>query len=185
MKHVKFKQMKDGDKEDYLLLKKLEDKYVEGTADRIMETLKHLNTSLEGYQVSRLEHSLQTATRSLRDDASEEMIVASLLHDIGDELAPHNHSEFAASIIRPFVSEKTSWIIEKHGIFQMYYYAHHYNYNKDEREKYRGHPHFNDCAKFCENWDQASFDPNYETIPLNDFEPMVKRIFNRQPYSLK
>ena len=107
MKHVKFKQMKDGDKEDYLLLKKLEDKYVEGTADRIMKTLKHLDTSLEGYQVSRLEHSLQTATRSLRDDASEEMIVASLLHDIGDELAPHNHSEFAASIIRPFVSEKT------------------------------------------------------------------------------
>ena len=185
MKQVKFKQMKEGDKEDYLLLKELEKRYVDGTAERIMKTLKHLDSSLGGYQVSRLEHSLQTATRALRDEASEEMIVASLLHDIGDELAPQNHSEFAASIIKPFVSEKTTWIVEKHGIFQMYYYAHHYDQNKDEREKYRGHPHFEDCAKFCEHWDQASFDPNYETIPLNDFESMVKRIFARQPYFIK
>ena len=183
MKHVKFKQMKDGDKEDYLLLKKLEDKYVEGTADRIMETLKHLNTSLEGYQVSRLEHSLQTATRSLRDDASEEMIVASLLHDIGDELAPHNHSEFAASIIRPFVSEKTSWIIEKHGIFQMYYYAHHLGGNKNEKEKYKGHKYYQATIDFCEKWDQKSFNPNYDTLSLKEFESYVRKIFSRTPYA--
>ena len=144
MKEVKFKQMKDGDKEDYLILKEFEDKYIEGTAPRIIQALKHLDASLGGYQVSRLEHSLQTASRALRDQASEEMIVASLLHDIGDELAPHNHSEFAAAILKPFVSKKTCWIIEKHGIFQMYYYAHHYNYNKDEREKYRNHPFFDE-----------------------------------------
>lgn len=185
MKQVKFKQMKDGDKEDYLFLKELEDRYVEDTAYRIMKALKNLDSSLGGYQVSRLEHSLQTATRALKDRASEEMIVASLLHDIGDELAPQNHSEFAASIIKPFVSEKTTWIIEKHGIFQMYYYAHHYDHNKDEREKYRGHSYFQDCANFCEKWDQASFDPNYETIPLKEFESMVKRIFSREPYSVK
>ena len=185
MKQVKFKQMKDGDKEDYLFLKELEDRYVEDTAYRIMKALKNLDSSLGGYQVSRLEHSLQTATRALKDRASEEMIVASLLHDIGDELAPQNHSEFAASIIKPFVSEKTTWIIEKHGIFQMYYYAHHYDHNKDEREKYRGHFYFQDCANFCEKWDQASFDPNYETIPLKEFESMVKRIFSRPPYSVK
>ncbi len=185
MKQVKFKQMKDGDKEDYLLLKNYEDKYIKETANRIIKALKHLDTSLGGYQVSRLEHSLQTASRALRDNASEEMIVASLLHDIGDELAPENHSEFAAVILKPFVSNKTRWIVEKHGIFQMYYYAHHYSYNKNERDKYRNHPNFKDCANFCENWDQASFDPNYETIPLKDFEPMVHRIFNREPYSIK
>ena len=185
MKQVKFKQMKDGDKEDYLLLKELEDKFAEDTPKRIMKALCHLDNSLGGYKISRLEHSLQTASRALRDNASEEMIVAALLHDIGDELAPLNHSEFAATIIKPYVAKKTTWIIEKHGIFQMYYYAHHYEYNKDEREKYRGHPYFQDCADFCEKWDQSSFDPNYETIPLKDFEPMVQRIFNREAYSIK
>ena len=185
MKQVKFTQMKDGDREDYLFLKDLENNYIEDTARRIIKALKNLDSSLGGYQVSRLEHSLQTASRALRDKANEETIVASLLHDIGDELAPHNHSEFAASIIKPFVSERTSWVVEKHGIFQMYYFAHHYNYNKDEREKYRGHPYFQDCANFCEKWDQASFDPQYETIPLEEFEPMIRRIFSREPYSIK
>ena len=185
MKQVKFNQMKEGDREDYLLLKEYEDRYIEGTADRLMKALKNLDSSLGGYKVSRLEHSLQTASRALRDGASEEMIVASLLHDIGDELAPNNHSEFAAAILKPFVSEKTTWIIEKHGIFQMYYYAHHYNHNRDERKKYSDHPYFESCANFCEKWDQASFDPNYETIPLKDFEPMVRRIFGRDPYITK
>ena len=185
MKQVKFTQMKDGDREDYLFLKDLENNYIEDTARRIIKALKNLDLSLGGYQVSRLEHSLQTASRALRDKANEETIVASLLHDIGDELAPHNHSEFAASIIKPFVSEKTRWIVEKHGIFQMYYYAHHYDYNKDEREKYRGHPYFQDCVNFCEKWDQTSFDPKYETIPLEEFEPMIQRIFSREPYSIK
>ena len=185
MKQVKFIQMKDGDKQDYLLLKDFEEKFIKETADRVLKALKNLDESLGGYQVSRLEHSLQTASRALRDNASEEMIVASLLHDIGDELAPNNHSEFAASIIKPFVSDKTTWVIEKHGIFQMYYYAHHYNYNKNERDKYKGHPYFEACAEFCEKWDQASFDPNYKTIPLKDFEPLVRKIFNREPYSIK
>ena len=185
MKEVKFNQMKDGDKEDYDLLAKLEEKFVAGTAERILKVLKKLDNSLGGYKVSRLEHSLQTASRALRDNASEEMIVASLLHDIGDEIAPLNHSELAASVIKPFVSEKTTWIIEKHGIFQLYYYAHHYGYNKNEREKFKDHPYYKDCVDFCARWDQASFDPSYETIPLKDFEPMVNRIFNRAPYKEK
>ena len=185
MKQVKFNQMKDGDKEDYDLLAKFEEKFVAGTAERILKVLKRLDNSLGGYKVSRLEHSLQTASRALRDNANEEMIVASLLHDIGDELAPENHSEFAAAILKPFVSKKTCWIIEKHGIFQMYYYAHHYGHDKNEREKYKDHPYYKDCVNFCARWDQASFDPDYETIPLKDFEPMVNRIFNRAPYNKK
>jgi len=183
MKQVKFNQMKDGDKEDYDLLAKFEEKFVADTAERILKVLKKLDNSLGGYKISRLEHSLQTASRALRDNASEEMIIASLLHDIGDEIAPLNHSELAASVIKPFVSEKTTWIIEKHGIFQMYYYAHHYGHDKNEREKYKDHPYYKDCVNFCARWDQASFDPNYETIPLKDFEPMVNRIFNRSPYN--
>ena len=175
--------MKNGSKEDYLLLDKHEKKYVEGTADRILKFMAGLNSTLEGYQVSRLEHSLQSATRALRDNASEEMIVATLLHDIGDELAPMNHSEYAAAVLKPYVSEKTHWIIEKHGEFQMYYYAHHLGGNRNQRDKYKGHKYYQDTVDFCEKWDQKSFDPNYKSLTLKEFEPMVRKIFSRKPYS--
>ena len=180
---VKFKQMKEGSKEDYLLLSKLEKKFIEGTADRILKIMQGLTSSLAGYQINRLEHSLQTATRALKEKASDEMIVAALLHDIGDELAPNNHAEFAAAILKPYVSEKTAWIVEKHGIFQMYYYAHHLGFNKNERDKYKGHKYYQATAEFCEKWDQTSFDPNYKSLSLKDFEPYVKKIFSRRPYS--
>ena len=180
---VKFKQMKEGSKEDYLLLNKLEKKFIEGTADRVLKTMQGLTSSLVGYQINRLEHSLQTATRALKEKASDEMIVAALLHDIGDELAPNNHAEFAAAILKPYVSEKTTWIVEKHGIFQMYYYAHHLGFNKNERDKYKGHKYYPATAEFCEKWDQISFDPNYKFLLLKEFEPYVKKIFSRTPYS--
>ena len=185
MERVKFTQMKHGSKEDYLLLEKHEKKYIEGTADRLIKFMSGLNSTLEGYQVSRLEHSLQTATRALNDKADDEMIVASLLHDIGDELAPLNHSEYAAAVLKPYVSEKTHWVIEKHGEFQMYYYAHHLGGNKNQREKYKGHKYYQDTVNFCENWDQKSFDPNFKSLNLKSFEPLVKKIFNRKPYSVR
>ena len=175
--------MKHGSKEDYLLLEKNEKKYIQNTADRIIKFMDGLNSTLEGYQISRLEHSLQTATRALNDKADDEMIVAALLHDIGDELAPLNHSEYAAAVLKPYVSEKTHWIIEKHGEFQMYYYAHHLGGNKNQRDKYKGHKYYQDTVDFCEYWDQKSFDPNYKSLPLKEFEPMVKKIFSRKPYS--
>ena len=183
MKKVKFTQMKDGTMEDYLLLDKLEKEFIKKTPDRILKYLSELTSTLEGYQVSRLEHSLQSATRALQDKAGEEMIVATLLHDIGDELAFHNHSEFAAAILKPYVSEKTHWIVEKHGLFQLYYYAHHLGYDKNERDKYKGHKFYKDTIYFCENWDQKSFDPNFKSLTLKDFEPYVKKIFSRTPNS--
>ena len=183
MAKVKFTEMKHGSKEDYLLLEKHEKKYIKGTADRIIKFMGGLNSTLEGYQVSRLEHSLQTATRALNDKADDEMVVAALLHDIGDELAPLNHSEYAAAVLKPYVSEKTHWIVEKHGEFQMYYYAHHLGGNKNQREKYKGHKYYQDTVDFCEHWDQKSFDPNYKSLSLKEFEPMVKKIFSRKPYS--
>ena len=183
MKKVKFTEMKKGSKEDYLLLDRLEKKYIAGTADRIIKFLRSYEETLEGYQVSRLEHSLQAATRALKDGASEEMIVATLLHDIGDDLAPLNHSEYAAAILRPYVSEKTYWIMQKHGEFQMFYYAHHLGGNRNARDKYKGHKYYDDCVDFCERWDQTSFDPKYKSLKLDDFEPLIKKIFNRKPYS--
>ena len=183
MEKVKFTQMKDGTKEDYLILEKHEKKYIEGTADRLIKFMSSLNTTLEGYKITRLEHSLQTATRALNDKADDEMIVAALLHDIGDELAPLNHSEYAAAVLKPYVSEKTHWIVEKHGEFQMYYYAHHIGGNRNQREKYKGHKYYQDTINFCEKWDQKSFDPNFKSLPLENFKPLVYKIFSRKPYS--
>ena len=183
MKKVSFTEMKKGTKEDYLLLDKNEKDFAKKNADRTLKFLSSLTETLEGYQVSRLEHSLQSATRALHAGESEEMIVAALLHDIGDELAPMNHSEYAASILKPYVSEKTHWIVEKHGEFQAYYYAHHLGGNRNKRDKYKGHKYFDACVNFCEKYDQCSFDPNYESYPLEKFEPMVRNIFARKPYS--
>tara|TARA_B100001167_G_C16654616_1_gene250293 strand:+ start:135 stop:689 length:555 start_codon:yes stop_codon:yes gene_type:complete len=183
MEQAKFTQMKDGTKEDYLLLEKHEKKFIEDTADRLIKFMSGLSNTLEGYQITRLEHSLQTATRALNDKADDEMVVATLLHDIGDELAPLNHSEYAAAVLKPYVSEKTHWIIEKHGEFQMYYYAHHLGGNKNQRDKYKGHKYYQDTVDFCENWDQKSFDPNFKSLSLQEFEPFIKKIFSRKPYS--
>ena len=180
---VKFTEMKHGSKDDYLLLDKYEQEYINGTANRIIKFMSGLNSTLEGYKITRLEHSLQTATRALNDKASEEMIVAALVHDIGDELAPLNHSEYAASVLKPFVSEKTHWIIEKHGEFQMYYYAHHLGGNRNQRDKYKDHKYYEDALNFCEKWDQISFDPNFKSLKLQDFEVLIRNIFSRKPYT--
>ena len=127
---------------------------------------------------------MQAATRALKDKASDEMIVATLLHDIGDDLAPLNHSEYAAAVLKPYVSEKTHWILQKHGEFQMYYFAHHLGADRNKRDKYKDHKYYNDCLKFCEKWDQNSFDPNYKSLTLKDFEPLIRKIFSRKPYSI-
>ena len=183
MKKVSFTEMKKGTKDDYQLLEKLESQYERKTADRVLKYLASQTSTLEGYQVTRLEHALQAATRAYKNDESEEMVVATLLHDLGDELAPMNHSEYAASILKPYVSEKTHWIVEKHGEFQMYYYAHHLGGDKNRRDKYKDHKYFQDTIDFCEKYDQNSFDPKYKSLPLEFFKPIVKKIFSRKPYS--
>lgn len=181
-KTVSFLQMKDGTKEDYLMLDQSERDFARGLPDRIMEGLAKLDHSLEGYKVSRLEHSLQSATRAEADGADTELVVAALIHDIGDELAPYNHAEIAAGIIRPYVRDEVTWVIEKHGIFQMYYYAHHLGGNRNAREEFRGHRWYGICDRFCERWDQASFDPDYPTKPLSYWEPFVREIFGRKAH---
>ena len=174
--------MKNGTKEDYQLLEKYEKNYERNTAERILNYLATQTNTLEGYQITRLEHSLQAATRAFRNKESEEMIVATLLHDIGDDLAPMNHSQYAASIIRPYVSEKTYWIIQHHGLFQTYYSAEHLGGDKNARDQFKDNKYYKATVDFCENYDQSSFDPNYKNMSLEDFIPMVKKIFSRKPY---
>ena len=142
MKKVSFTEMKNGTKDDYQLLEKLESQYERKTADRILDYLASQTSTLEGYQITRLEHSLQAATRAYKNGENEEMVVATLLHDLGDELAPMNHSQYAASVIKPYVSEKTYWIILHHGLFQTYYSAEHLDGDKNAREKYKNAEHY-------------------------------------------
>ena len=181
MSKVQFTQMKHGSKEDYELLSKFEKEFAEKLPDRILEALRNLGESMDGYQVSRLEHSLQSATRAERDGADEEMIVATLLHDIGDSLAPFNHSQLVASVLRPYVSEKVYWIMLHHGLFQEYYYAHHVGRDRNARDQFKDHQYYQDAVDFCEKWDQKSFDPDYESYSLEHFEPMVRRLFSKEP----
>ena len=182
MEQVSFTEMKHGTKEDYDFLTEHEIEYTKGTADRLLHALEHLDEGLSGYQITRMGHSVQSATRAWRDGADTDWVVATLLHDIGDVFAPYNHDEYAATILKPFIREQCRWVVEKHGDFQMLYYGHHVGGDQHKRDQYKGAPYFDDCAEFCERWDQASFDPDYDDLPLDFFKPMVREVFAREPY---
>jgi predicted HD phosphohydrolase len=176
MKQVKFTAMEQGTKEDFVLLYALADEATQDVPERILKALEPLKTSFDGYQVTRYEHSLQAATRAYRNGANDEIIVAALLHDIGDLLAPYNHGEMAAAILKPYVSEQTYWIVKHHSLFQKYYCAHYMGGDRYAREKYRDSPYYQATIDFCEKYDQNSFDPNYDSFDLDFFIPIVKRV---------
>lgn len=180
---VGFTRMDEGTYEDYQLLDRKYKTHVTALADSVLDMLKRLQGDKIGYKVDRYEHSLQTATRAFRDGAEEELVVCAVLHDVGDILAPDNHAEIAAAILRPYLSADNHWLVQHHGVFQGYYFWHHYGADRFAREKHRGHPMFERTALFCERYDQVSFDPSFDTMPLAAFEPMVRRLFARTPWS--
>jgi len=173
---VDFIRMQDGTAREYAFLDSMEDQYKAELSDRLLAALENLEHSMSGYKVSRLEHCLQSATRAHRAGESEEWVIAALLHDIGDELAVYSHSEMAAAILRPFVSDEIYWVIKYHGIFQMYYYAHHSGGDRHARDQFKDHPFYDAAVKFCHEYDQVSFDPDYQSEPLSFFAPILKRV---------
>lgn len=176
--------MQDGTAADYAVIEQAEREFERGLPDRVLAAVRALGDSgLGGYPVTRLEHSLQSATRALRDGRETEYVVAALVHDLGDGLAPHSHGSFAATVLRPYVAERVAWIVEHHPVFQMYYYAPHMGGQRDARERYRGHRWFDDTVEFCERYDENCFDPGYPSQPLSDFEPLVREVFTREPFS--
>ncbi|MGB3535739.1 MAG: HD domain-containing protein [Microcoleaceae cyanobacterium] len=177
MKQVSFTSLTEGTKEDFVMLYALADEAVKDVPERILRSLEPLKTSFDGYQVTRYEHSLQAATRAYRNGEDDEIVVAALLHDVGDLLAPHNHGEMAAAILKPYVSEKTCWVVRHHSLFLKYYYAHYMGGNRYAREKYRDHPYYQAAIDFCHHYDQNSFDPNYDSFSLEFFEPIVQKVF--------
>ncbi|WP_119458836.1 HD domain-containing protein [Rhodospirillaceae bacterium SYSU D60014] len=179
---VSFTRMDEGTYEDYQLLDRKYRGHTEALPDEVFVMLKRLGGDRIGYKIDRYQHSLQTATRALRDGADEETVVVALLHDVGDILAPENHADIAAGILKPYISVDNHWLVKNHAIFQGYFFWHHLGADRNAREQFRGHPMFERTAAFCEKWDQTSFDPNYDTLPLEAFEPMVRRIFARPPF---
>jgi predicted HD phosphohydrolase len=172
-----FRAMTEGTQEDWSIIAGQFIPFAAVGGKRILEHLRLLEGDCGGFPVDRLTHCLQTATRAHRAGRDEEYVVCALLHDIGDTLGAYNHPDIAAAILKPFVSEANSWMVEKHGVFQGYYFFHYLGMDRDMREAFRGHPHFQYTAEFCEKYDQNAFDPAYDTMPLEAFEPMVMRLF--------
>ncbi len=183
MQTVKFTKLSDGDRQDYEFLEKCDVAYASQVGDRLLQTLANLEGAMTGFQVSRLEHSLQSATRAWFDGADTDWLVSTLLHDIGDIHAPYDHDEYAALVLRPFVREQCSWTVKYHGDFQKFYYAAQLGQDPNVRDRYRNEPYFDDCAVFCERWDQESFDPAYKSLPVDFFRSMVMEVFARPPHS--
>jgi predicted HD phosphohydrolase len=182
MDTVGFTRMQDGTAADYALLDRLETQYIEALPDRLLAAVRALEQSMGGYQVTRYEHSLQSATRALRDGRSDEYVAAALLHDIGDELAPHTHGEMVAAILRPYVREELCWVAEHHGAIQIFYYGEQTGDDPNTRDRWADHPWFNACAEFCELYDQNCFDPAYDSLPIEAFDPIVRRVFAEPRY---
>ncbi len=173
---ARFHAMTEATQADWRRIALADAAFARGLPDWLLGHLTLLENDTHGFAVDRLEHCLQTATRAHRAGHDEEYVTCALMHDIGSILAPHDHAEFVAMILRPYVSEQNHWMLQRHGIFQGYYFFHFFGADRDQREQFRGHPHFEYTAQFCHQFDQAAFDPNYDSMPLEAFEPMVRRV---------
>jgi len=179
-----FSEMTEGTQEDWMKIAASFVPFAQNGGARILEHLRLLGGDFGGFPVDRLEHSLQTATRAHRDGRDDEYVVCALLHDIGDTLGAYNHPDIAAAILKPFVNEQNHWMVANHGVFQGYYYFHFLGLDRDMREQFRGHEYFEYTAEFCEKYDQNAFDQNYDSMPLEAFEPMVMKLFETPKQSM-
>jgi predicted HD phosphohydrolase len=179
-----FHEMTEGTRDDWMIIGSSAVQFQRKLTDRVLAHLRLLDGDFGGYAVDRLTHSLQTATRARRDGRDEEYVVCALLHDIGDTLGSFNHADIAAAILKPFVSEQNLFLVEKHAIFQGYYFFEHLGLDKNLRDQFRDHRFYGYVAEFCEKYDQSSFDPAYPTEPLEAFEPMVRSVMHRPKRSI-
>jgi len=182
-KTVGFTAMKQGSVADYQIIAANDAVTAKELPNRLIEHLKEMAEDDGAYQISRLDHVLQCATRIYEDGEDEDWIMAGLFHDIGDVLAPFTHGQVAAEVLRPFVREEVSWVVRHHGTFQMYYNVSLSAEERNSREVHKLHPYYDYAVNFCEKWDQNSFDPKYTAKPLSFFIPMIEHVFTRPPFS--
>ncbi len=179
-KRASFRRMDEGTPNDWEIIGSEYLKFANGLVDRVLDHLKLLDGDFGGFAVDRLTHSLQTATRAHRAGKDEEYVVCALLHDIGDMLGTYNHGAVAAAILKPFVSEANQWMLANHTDFQGYYYFEHVGLDKNRREVHRDSPYYEHTREFIDEYDMPAFDPDYDTLPLEFFEPMVRRVMQKQ-----
>lgn len=173
-----FRALEDSTAADWELLTQAFVPFLNDLPNRIIAQMRELAHDHGGFAVNRLEHCLRPATRACNDGRDEEYVVCALLHDIGDMLAPAAHADLAATILKPYVSPENHWMVEKHGIFQGYYFFHHIGLDRNMRDQFGDHQWFERTAEFCEKYDQPSFDPEFESMALDDFAPMVRKILS-------
>ncbi|KJK15614.1 HD domain-containing protein [Pseudomonas sp. 2(2015)] len=181
---ARFNHMQDGTEQDWAIIAEDFRAYASQLADRILAHLHLLDGDFGGFPIDRLSHSLQTASRAWRDGRDEEYVVCALLHDIGDTLGSYNHPDIAAAILKPFISPENLWMVEKHGVFQGYYFFHHLGMDRHLREQFQDHPQYQQTIEFCARYDAAAFDPGYDSLPLSFFEPMLQRLFAKPRQSI-
>jgi predicted HD phosphohydrolase len=179
-----FTRMEDSTADDWRRIAGEYAPFVRSLPDRLIAHLKLLEGDYGGFPVDRYTHSLQTATRALRDGRDDGYVVCALLHDIGDTLAPFNHFDIAAAILKPVVSAENLWMVQHHGIFQGYYFFHHLGLDRNLRDQFKGQPHYERTEEFCALYDNPAFDPKAETLPIAEFEPMLRRVFAQPRNSL-
>jgi len=179
-----FHSMENGTQEDWRIINQAMLPFANQLPERVLAHLRLLQGDCGGFAVDRFEHSLQTATRAMLDGRDEEYVVCALLHDMGDLLGPFNHADIAAAVLTPFVSEQNCWMVEKHAIFQGYYFFHYLGVDRNLRDRFRGQPWFDYTEEFCAKYDGPAFDPNYRSAPLAEFEPLVRKMFSQVKNSI-
>jgi predicted HD phosphohydrolase len=177
---ARFHAMTESNHDEWQMIGGELERFARRLPDRLIAHLELLRGDYGGFPVDRLERCLQTATRAYQAGRDEEYVLCALLHDLGDTLGPYNHADIAAAIVQPFVSEENHWMVAHHAIFQGYYFFHFLGLDRNMREKFRGHPHFERTEEFCRVFDQVAFDPNFSAMPLEAFEPMLQKRF-REP----
>jgi len=183
-KRAYFIRLQDATREDWRLILSNYKPWAAALPNRVLAHLRLLEGEHGGNPVDRLQHCLQTATLALRDGRDEEYVVCALIHDIGDTLASFNHAEFAATILKPFVSEKNYWIVLNHGVYTGYYWFQYLGTDRNKRDELRSHPWWKDLEEFCLKYDCLAFNPDYESMTLEEFEPMLRRVFAKPRASL-
>ncbi|MEP7270103.1 MAG: HD domain-containing protein [Acidobacteriota bacterium] len=182
---MSFTRMDQGRIEDWMAIRQ----EVAARQARFPETIKamllELADQVDGFAVNQLEHALQTATRAVRDGASEELVVAALCHDIGKAVSLNNHPAIAAEILKAYVSQETYEIVRTHQDFQGRHYYALMGKDPEARQRYAQEPWYSLACRFTDEWDQTSFDPAYDTLPLSFFEPMIERVFSKPGAVLK
>lgn len=176
---MSFVHMADGTAADYDRIDAEDRVAASELPDRILAHMELLAHDDGAYRIDRLQHALQTATRAERDGADADWIAAALVHDLGDVLCPQNHGPYAAAILRPYVREEVCQVVAHHPIFQQHYFANRSPAQRAARERYRNEPWYEATVEFCARWDQRSFDPAYDTLPLEHFAPVLREVFTR------